>query len=291
MNWTLISVLIIVFFKALTKGRRSGGSHLYHDGTAITAANDLIFIRLVAKFNHPTRKSTGSERSLSEIGYSFITLLRHHSLKNCSDPRDKIYSILSLTGASFSKALQPDYSKPARLIYVAAVRTYINISKKLDILGCATEESSASYPSWCPSWNVKPPSRIQDISPRRALYTTSGTTEAVAAFSKDESTIYLEGFLLCAIVNGCFQDSQKPFTYRKDAGVQSNWDVRLMAHNFRHVRSLLNISPSKDDPEFSADESEEQKCFNTVATTLLSGYWGNRISSPPVKKDIETGEW
>lgn len=128
---------------------------------------------------------------------------------------------------SISRALLPDYSKSARSVNIAVVRTYINISKKLDILGCANEKPTANRPSWCPDWNEKPTNRILAVDPDHALYGTSGMTEAVATFSKDESTIYLKGFLICTVRDDCFQGSKKPFIYKEFAGVRSNWNIKL----------------------------------------------------------------
>jgi hypothetical protein len=229
------------------------------------------------------------------MGYSFMILLRGQSSRKCSDPRDKVYSILSMTHASISKALPPDYSKSAIWTHVEAVRTYINISKKLDIFGCTTRKPRQNYPSWCPDWNKTKDCQMLAVNPGvdpagNAVNNTSGITEAVATFSEDGSTIYLNGFCICTVVDNCFQDSDERIGSQKFAGVQSNWDIKHMALKLQHVN---DTSASEDASEFSVYESEPETCFNTLATTILAGFWyGNyHLSVPPVKEDKKTGEW
>ncbi|KAE9374144.1 HET-domain-containing protein, partial [Stipitochalara longipes BDJ] len=292
MEWTLISALIIVFFKELRWSIQSGSSVL-SDISRRAVSDGLLFTRLVTQFEPFTESSTVSKRSPSEIGFLFIALLRCQSFRVCSDPRDKIYSILSLIDTSFSKVLLPDYSKPARYANIAAVRAYINVSKKLDILGCTVGGSTetAGYPSWCPDWDKGLDPRILAIDPHYGLYNSSGITKAVATFSKDESTMYLKGFPICAVVDDFFQDSPEPFIYLPYLKVRSNWDLKLMAQKLQRAEPSFDTSPSKVNPDSSADESKQESCFNTVATTLLEGFWYHYLPSPPVKKDEETKEW
>jgi hypothetical protein len=181
-----------------------------------------------------------------------------------------------------------------RWTYIAAVRTYIIVSKKLDIIGYNIREPSADYPSWCSDWNTATLYHPLDVNPLESVYNMSGTTEAVATFSKDESTIYLKGFLLSTVIDNCFQESQEPFSCFQRGKQEYNWDIKLMARKLQHKKLLSDTSPSTADPAFSAYESDQERCFNTVATTLLAGSWLNksrRTTSPPVKKDRETGEW
>jgi hypothetical protein len=289
MDWTLISALIIVLFNSgairLLSGVLSGASN-----RTVNAAHYLVYTRLDRQDYKSRANSSTSKQSLSQIGYSFMIMLRGQTARSCSDPRDKVYSVLSMADASISKALLPDYSKPARWTHVAAVRTYINISKRLDILGCNTGARHENYPSWCPDWNTRH-GQILALQPHKSVYNTSGTTEAVVTFSKDESTIYLKGFLICSVVDNCFQDSREPFSYQENDEIPSDWDIKLMAQKLQHLKSPYDAPPSKDDPVFSAYESELGEHFNTVAATLVAGFWYSYNSFPLVKTDTKTGEW
>lgn len=57
------------------------------------------------------------------------------------------------------------------------------------------------------------------------------------------------------------------------------------------TRKVAQYLSSKKVPEFTAHESEQEKYFYIVAATLLAGHWYRDLPVPPVKKDIETGEW
>jgi hypothetical protein len=298
LDWTLVSALIGALAFGQHAQRVSGGrvlSDFEYKAPTINMAKNLIFARLVTQIEKTTKNYTVSKKSLRQIGFSFMTLLRGQSYRECSDLRDKVYSILSMTDGSLSKVLLPNYSKPARWTYIAAVRTYIVVSKKLDIVGYNIPEQSTDYPSWCSDWNTVTLYQTLDVDPVEPVYNTSGTTEAVASFSEDESILYLKGFLLCTVIDNCFQESQEPFGYAHNVGVESNWDIKLMARKLQGKELLSDTVPSTDSPDFSAYESDQENCFNTLTTTLLAGSWNNKsylpTSSPPVKKDRETGEW
>jgi hypothetical protein len=297
LDWTLVSALIIVVNFGQRAQRVSGGSvlsHFEYNVKTINMAANLVYARLATQNKKLVDSSSVSEMSLQYTRVPFLALLRGQSHRECSDLRDKVYSILSMTDASLSKVLLPNYSKPVRWTYIAAVRTYIIVFKNLDIIGYNIGKSSAEYPSWCSDWNTVTLYQHLGVELIKPIYNTSGPTEAVATFSKDESTIYLKGFLLCTVIDNCFQESQQSFCYPEDEGFQINWDIKLMARKLQRKRFLSDTSPSTEDPDFSAYESDEERCFNTVASTILAGSWNKKYiptSSPPVKKDRETGEW
>jgi hypothetical protein len=129
-NWNLIAALIIVFYGGVAESRVSDGFVLPGiDNITLSAAIDLVYTRLLRQTEKSTENPSILKPSLAQIGFTFMILLRGQSGRKCSDPRDKIYSILSITDTNFSKALLPNYSIPARDTYIAVVRTYINISK------------------------------------------------------------------------------------------------------------------------------------------------------------------
>jgi hypothetical protein len=152
LNWTLVSALITALtfaqFAQTVSGRPVLSNFEYKLSTVNTAKN-LVFTRLVTQSEKSAENSSVSEKSLRQIGFSFMLLLRGQSERKCSDLRDKVYSILSMTDASLSKVLLPNYSKPVRWTYIADVRIYIFVSKKLDIIGYNIPEQSTDYPSWC----------------------------------------------------------------------------------------------------------------------------------------------
>jgi hypothetical protein len=276
LDWALVSALIAALGFGQYAQRVSGGrilSDFEYNVSTIYMTQNLLSARLVTQAEKSTENYRGSEKPLGQIGFSFMSLLLGQSYRECSDLRDKVYSILSMIDVSLSKVLLPNYSKPVRWTYIAAVRAYIVVSKKLDIIGYNTGEPSAEYPSWCSDWNTVTFYQPLHVNPANPVYNTSGTTEAVATFSKDESIIYLKGFPLCTVIDNCFQESQEPFSYFEDIGIKNNWDIKLMARKLQREKLLSNTSPSTDDSDFSAYEFDQERCFNTIATTLLAGSW------------------
>jgi hypothetical protein len=165
---------------------------------------ELTHTRLIKQAENVREISGSSDWGLLDVGFRFISLLRSQSKRICQDPKDKVYSILSMVDERFSKSLSPEYSKSAISIHVAALKAYIDVSKRLDILEMDKEEPTPGYPTWCPNWNAKPFCKSITHDPDFAIYETSGETEAVATVSENESTLYVEGFLVSTIVDDCF---------------------------------------------------------------------------------------
>jgi hypothetical protein len=110
LDWTLVSALIAAWAVGQKEQRVSGGqvlSGFKYKATPINMASDLLFARLVTQSEKSTEISSVSEKSLGEIGFTFMTLLRGQVNRQCSDLRDKVYPILSMTDASLSKASLP----------------------------------------------------------------------------------------------------------------------------------------------------------------------------------------
>jgi len=257
----------------------------------INAAMSLIYIRSVNWVKMIREKSRTSEPSPSGTGLLFMTLLRGQSRRGCQDPKDRVYSVLSMVDAKFSKLLPPDYSKSARSTCIAALNAYVHWSKSLDILGFKTEEDLPGYPSWCPSWSTEPSCDRIVIEFDRPVFNcdASRQNEAVVAFSEDESTIHIQGFLISTVFNNCFQDSKKDFFDVEDDEIRNNWDLSFMAE--RLDRSKQFVETVSSEGISNAAENSEHRGLSIVATTLVAGFWYNGEPDPPIKKDPETGEW
>lgn len=66
----------------------------------------------------------------------------------CSDPKDKIYGILSLCPPHFVGQLRPDYSTPVSQVYKEAFLAYVGSTNRLDLLAfCDSVESTFGGPS------------------------------------------------------------------------------------------------------------------------------------------------
>ncbi|KAF2451743.1 HET-domain-containing protein [Karstenula rhodostoma CBS 690.94] len=74
----------------------------------------------------------------------------------CEDPRDRLYAALSLLIPS-DKALftTPDYSRPARDIYITTALSFYTTFRSLELLNsCELSSRNLDLPSWVPDWSV-----------------------------------------------------------------------------------------------------------------------------------------
>jgi hypothetical protein len=287
-RWNLISGLIIVLFRALFL-RGVPGHWLFGaaDTTLLNSAVGLSHTRLIKQAENFREISGSSNWASPDIGFHFISLLRSQSERSCEDPRDKVYSILSMVDESFSKSLSPEYSKSAISTHVAAVKAYIDVSKRLDILSMDKEEPIQGYPSWCPNWNKTPFCQEMTHNPDLAIaiYEASRETEAVATFSENGSTLYVEGFLVCTVIDDCFQDCEGDVAYIGDDGAfQFSWNITSMAQK---LRNFMVFSGNTSDTD---EEVEQEQAFDVVAITLVASFWFNYTPAPPAEIDKDIGE-
>jgi len=91
------------------------------------------------------------------------------SERNCSNPRDRVYAILSLL-RPFNYPIRPDYKKSVAEVFQEATRLMISQSKRLDsLLALQPQERYANreneekdkdparrVPSWVPDWHSRP---------------------------------------------------------------------------------------------------------------------------------------
>ncbi|KAI9900048.1 hypothetical protein N3K66_004310 [Trichothecium roseum] len=87
----------------------------------------------------------------------FVDLLRRHAHRECSNPRDKIYGMLSLVPPRFAAAIaRPSYSQPVADIYADAFITSTRLTTRWEIFGCDVAERSpdlVAAPSWVPDFD------------------------------------------------------------------------------------------------------------------------------------------
>ena len=165
-----------------------------------------------------------------------------------SDPRDKVYALLSFAPLHRAKLIC-DYSRTIVDLYKDVVKQVIVKSRSLEII-CRSQHSEywlpelAVFPSWCPDWSTPPledswtserdtmsdreliESRLPGSSPPH--YEAAGSTAVVAIFSEDLNTLTVEGFQLDVIERLYDQSSEEVFGIpmrqaAKEAASQSIW--------------------------------------------------------------------
>ena len=76
---------------------------------------------------------------------------------SCSDPRDKVFAVLSLANKSDTRGIDVDYSKHAEAVFQDLVLHFTSNLRSLDILTeCELRDdtSGMELPTWVPNWTV-----------------------------------------------------------------------------------------------------------------------------------------
>ncbi len=88
---------------------------------------------------------------------SFEKAIRRSAFCRCSDPKDRIYAVLSLLDqAGKSIKFEPDYTKTTGQVYEDQVLRYVENRNLLALLRHCDlrNDTSADMPTWVPNWDV-----------------------------------------------------------------------------------------------------------------------------------------
>jgi len=90
---------------------------------------------------------------------TFLDLLVQLRVRDASDPRDKIFSVLGILGNGVNMLnITPDYTSSPSTVFKTTAERLLFESRSLDILGVAStnqhETSTIPLPSWVPDWSV-----------------------------------------------------------------------------------------------------------------------------------------
>ena len=100
----------------------------------------------------------GNHRDYLDGGHDTLEhVLKRSRSASCSDPRDKIFAVLSLASEADTCDLNPDYSKPTEAVYQDLVLHYTSNIQSLTILshcGLLDDAGGTRLPTWVPDWSV-----------------------------------------------------------------------------------------------------------------------------------------
>lgn len=186
----------------------------------------------------PMRICSGETDDEKRTESSLLELLRSHMTARCSDPRDRVYGFVGISGLSASShtTLPIDYKAPIGTVYQRAARTIIEETSCLDIL-CSVAEPGVDLdnpyrirqpflPSWVPDWNTaRRNDRLAVSAPR---FDACPNSKADVSFSADGAVLTAQGIML-----GYLQPTAPPLTIEafKDGreGIRTLLSWRLMA--------------------------------------------------------------
>ena len=88
-------------------------------------------------------------------GRPLSSLISVTHLRECSDPRDKVYGILGISPPAFSMNIRPQYSLSVSAVYQEAFLIYLDRMQRLDLLEhCNLAGRRIDSPSWVPDWST-----------------------------------------------------------------------------------------------------------------------------------------
>ncbi|KAN0106815.1 Heterokaryon incompatibility protein (HET) domain containing protein [Hyaloscypha variabilis] len=149
----------------------------------------------------------------------------------CSDPRDRIFALLSLYRITSRYQITPDYTKSTHEVYEDAFKRITAAKKNLKLLTTVEmHPSNALDPSWVPDWShPNRPSR------RLSLY-SSGLSRAAPHFPS-EKVMQVDGVVVDSIV------LSEPWQ------IQKTTEIRPLVRELRRIVSgLFSINLAVDEP-------------------------------------------
>jgi Heterokaryon incompatibility protein (HET) len=184
----------------------------------------------------------------------FVMLMQITRYRGCQDPRDKVFSVLSLVSEDFQASFRPDYLLPVQVVYARAVRSYIQHSGDLHILSscCWVKKASIpNLPSWVPDWGrAFEMSYIGGYSANETEYTyhASGTSTAIADFSDDLQTLTVSGLDIDTVRHNKLQETEDEFeySYNEDASQEEplcSWDIHQIAAKLEKADTAVITRP------------------------------------------------
>ena len=175
---------------------------------------------------------------------------RHYQ---CSDPRDRIYALLSLVPDDLKLDIFPDYSISVQEVFRWYTLKDISRFQEMNILfGCSLQNKDPSLPSWVPNWSAE--SDIEYPGPCVAALDSRGHF-----YLEDDDTLVVAGIWIAVIDN-----------------VKRRADVENSTHGISlgYVRELI-----KDVISIRQGASIDDT-INAIRRTIHMDYFADRYMPP-----------
>lgn len=88
-----------------------------------------------------------------------LDTLGRNRFRNATDPRDKVFAMLSLVRPAIAEELLPDYEASVKKVYIEAAMKAIKWTASLQLFTYISKRGTPEYqlPSWVPDWSYQPP--------------------------------------------------------------------------------------------------------------------------------------
>ena len=136
----------------------------------------------------------------------FWDVLRYTIESEATDPRDKVYSILSIVGKEVASLVEPSYEAPSEEVFAKATHASIEAEQQFDPLYQVTlpRERTSKLPSWAVDFEHGHQFEFADVlrlgQEVRAQWTTQPSDRPLASISPDSKRLTVSGIILDEIV-------------------------------------------------------------------------------------------
>jgi hypothetical protein len=204
--------------------------------------------------SHPFTASgaIGTAGSISHMRHKFRQhgavelwqLLRRLHQQDYTDPKDKVYSVLGMTGLDVKRYLRPDYTKPVWEVFTMAILAIIMANQDLDALllferGCLP--LTETFPSWVAD--------LRTTVRRRTFFAYLKQLKRQPAditFSKDNQILSTDGFVFDMVletkVQGINVEMGRRLPWDDDSWT---WDIRKITARLLDDGGLSTSTPTE----------------------------------------------
>jgi hypothetical protein len=140
----------------------------------------------------------GTAREGKVPTHLLLNMLHACRLFHATDPRDKIYALLSLAKDRDVLGIVPDYTIEVPELYFLTASRILTVHKTLDILSLAGYRGPSQIPSWVADWRRDEKTDARCLLRRSGAgisYRATGTRAASISFGSD-MTLVLEGGII-----------------------------------------------------------------------------------------------
>lgn len=180
---------------------------------------------------------------------SFPQLMQVTRCRQSQDPRDKVFSILSLLDIESTEyAFEPNYSESVHAAYTRAARAHIQSSKSLHILSSCCHISGgvpSDLPSWVPDWKQSVDVSYlggYSVKDEEFKYAASAVSSADVDFSADPNIMTVKGILVDTIKDSQIQGVDADFDYLYTSAKQEpwvSWSIHEIVKNLEKKPSIV----------------------------------------------------
>lgn len=155
--------------------------------------HDLGHVAQLSRLDLSKKLALAEELSNDLTLFSPKILFDITRMRECSDPRDKVFGVLALLPESWRKVIKPRYDSSVKDVYIEALLRTIDVTQRLGLLDCAAQGDIQDQPSWVPNFSQAIVERY-----RASDYSMAACLTAAQAVYRSPDQLQMIG-----IIHGC----------------------------------------------------------------------------------------